>query len=91
MRAMQVIRPGTPLAEVDLPIREPGPTQVRVRVHACGVCRCAPRWRSLRSRGRTLRSTGYEAANCAAPRYCPARELTPQPGVERRARLRAAR
>lgn len=39
MRAMQLIRPGTPLAEVDLPLREPGPLQVRVRVHACGVCR----------------------------------------------------
>jgi propanol-preferring alcohol dehydrogenase len=39
MRAMVLDRPGAPLraAEVDVP--EPGPGQVRVRVHACGVCR----------------------------------------------------
>jgi propanol-preferring alcohol dehydrogenase len=36
---MVLDRPGAPLraAEVDVP--EPGPGQVRVRVHACGVCR----------------------------------------------------
>jgi propanol-preferring alcohol dehydrogenase len=39
MRAMLLDRPGAPLraAEVDMP--EPGPGQVRLRVHACGVCR----------------------------------------------------
>ena len=39
MRAMLLDRPGAPLraAEVDVP--EPGPEQVRLRVHACGVCR----------------------------------------------------
>ena len=39
MRAMLLDRPGAPLraAEVDVP--EPGPGQVRLRVHACGVCR----------------------------------------------------
>jgi alcohol dehydrogenase, propanol-preferring len=39
MRAMLLDRPGAPLraAEVDAP--EPGPGQVRLRVHACGVCR----------------------------------------------------
>ena len=36
---MLLDRPGAPLraAEVDVP--EPGPGQVRLRVHACGVCR----------------------------------------------------
>jgi alcohol dehydrogenase, propanol-preferring len=39
MRAMLLDAPGTPLraAEVDAP--EPGPGQVLLRVHACGVCR----------------------------------------------------
>jgi alcohol dehydrogenase, propanol-preferring len=39
MRAMLLDRPGAPLraAEVDVP--ETGPGQVRLRVHACGVCR----------------------------------------------------
>lgn len=31
--------PGEPLQLRDLPIPEPGPGQVRLRVHACGVCR----------------------------------------------------
>jgi propanol-preferring alcohol dehydrogenase len=39
MRAMVLDRPGTPLAERDLPTPEPGPGQVLLRVHACGVCR----------------------------------------------------
>jgi propanol-preferring alcohol dehydrogenase len=39
MRAMLLDRPGAPVraAEVDVP--EPGPGQVRLRVHACGICR----------------------------------------------------
>jgi NADPH:quinone reductase len=38
-RAMLITRPGGPqvLAPVDLPVIEPGPGEVRVRVHACGV------------------------------------------------------
>ncbi len=39
MRAMVLEGPGKPLAERELPIPEPGPDQVLVRVHACGVCR----------------------------------------------------
>ena len=34
---MQVSEPGK-LSLVELPIREPGPGQVRLRVEACGVC-----------------------------------------------------
>src|SRR4029453_16736325 len=39
MRAMVLAAPGNPLAEVDLPAPDPGPTEVLLRVHACGVCR----------------------------------------------------
>jgi D-arabinose 1-dehydrogenase-like Zn-dependent alcohol dehydrogenase len=36
-KAIQVTNPGK-LDLVELPIREPGPGQVRLRVEACGVC-----------------------------------------------------
>jgi len=36
---MVLNHPGTPLVWTDLPDREPGPDQVRVKVLACGVCR----------------------------------------------------
>ncbi|MFZ5558127.1 MAG: zinc-dependent alcohol dehydrogenase family protein [Pseudomonadota bacterium] len=39
MLAMRLNRPGQPLAAVHLPRPAPGPGQVLVRVHACGVCR----------------------------------------------------
>ncbi|MFN3336364.1 MAG: zinc-dependent alcohol dehydrogenase family protein, partial [Thermomicrobium sp.] len=39
MRAMVLERPGQPLVLRELPIPEPGPGQVLLRVHACGVCR----------------------------------------------------
>ena len=39
MQAMQLLAPGQPLAAVELPVPVPGPNQVLVRVHACGVCR----------------------------------------------------
>jgi propanol-preferring alcohol dehydrogenase len=38
MRAIQVIRPGL-IRAVELPRPVPGPGQLLVRVHACGVCR----------------------------------------------------
>jgi NADPH2:quinone reductase len=37
MRAMQIAELGQPLAPVTLPVPEPGPGEVRLRVHACGV------------------------------------------------------
>ncbi|HXG08440.1 MAG TPA: zinc-dependent alcohol dehydrogenase family protein [Gemmataceae bacterium] len=39
MRAMILDAPRTPLREADLPLPRPGPEQVLVRIHACGVCR----------------------------------------------------
>jgi alcohol dehydrogenase, propanol-preferring len=39
MRAMVLDAPGRPLREAELPVPEPGPGQVLLRVHACGVCR----------------------------------------------------
>ncbi|HET6438961.1 MAG TPA: zinc-dependent alcohol dehydrogenase family protein [Anaeromyxobacter sp.] len=39
MRAMVLPRPGLPLEARDLPLPEPGPGEIRLRVTACGVCR----------------------------------------------------
>lgn len=39
MLAMMLDEPRTPLRKVNLPVPTPGPDQVLVEVHACGVCR----------------------------------------------------
>jgi alcohol dehydrogenase, propanol-preferring len=39
MRAMVLDAPGTRLRPADLPVPEPGPGELLIRVHACGVCR----------------------------------------------------
>ena len=39
MRAMVLMRPGEPLKCSDMAVPEPGPGQLLIRVHACGVCR----------------------------------------------------
>jgi len=39
MKAMVLNKPKTPLEWTDLPDRQPGPGEIRVRVLACGVCR----------------------------------------------------
>ena len=39
MQAMVLKKIGTPLEWTELPTRQPGPNQVRVKVGACGVCR----------------------------------------------------
>jgi propanol-preferring alcohol dehydrogenase len=39
MRAMVLEAARTPLRAVDRPLPSPGPDQVQLRVHACGVCR----------------------------------------------------
>jgi D-arabinose 1-dehydrogenase-like Zn-dependent alcohol dehydrogenase len=38
MRAVQVLKPGSPLALVERPVPEPGPGKVRIKVEACGIC-----------------------------------------------------
>jgi D-arabinose 1-dehydrogenase-like Zn-dependent alcohol dehydrogenase len=38
MRVAQVPSPGGPFEIVERPIPDPGPGQVRIKVHACGVC-----------------------------------------------------
>ena len=39
MRAMVLEEPGQPLKWLEVPTPQPGPEQVLIRVHACGVCR----------------------------------------------------
>ncbi len=39
MKAMVLNKPGTPLVWTELPDRQPGPGQIRVKILACGVCR----------------------------------------------------
>lgn len=39
MRAMILDRPRSPLREATCPVPEPGPNQILIQVHACGVCR----------------------------------------------------
>jgi propanol-preferring alcohol dehydrogenase len=39
MLAMQLLRPGQPLVPATLPIPDPGPGEVLLKVLACGVCR----------------------------------------------------
>jgi D-arabinose 1-dehydrogenase-like Zn-dependent alcohol dehydrogenase len=38
MHSVQVSKPGGPFEIVDRDIPEPGPRQVRIKVHACGIC-----------------------------------------------------
>jgi len=38
MRAVQVLKPGSPLELVERTMTEPGPGKVRVKVEACGIC-----------------------------------------------------
>ena len=39
MRAMVLEEPGQPLKWLEVPVPQPGPEQVLIRVHTCGVCR----------------------------------------------------
>lgn len=39
MRAMVLETRGQPLTDLELPVPQPSPEQVLIRVHACGVCR----------------------------------------------------
>ena len=46
MRALQLIEPGRPLAEVHVPTPEPGPGEVLVQVEAAGICRSDVHYRA---------------------------------------------
>jgi len=39
LKAMRLLRPGEPLFAVEVPQPRPGPGEVLIAVHACGVCR----------------------------------------------------
>jgi propanol-preferring alcohol dehydrogenase len=39
MHAMVLQQPGRPLVDTEIPVPLPGPGQVLIKVHACGVCR----------------------------------------------------
>lgn len=39
MRAVVLQEPGRPLSSKEMPLPRPGPDQILIRVHACGVCR----------------------------------------------------
>ena len=39
MRSVQVPRPGAPLEPMEREVPEPGTGEVRIQVHACGICR----------------------------------------------------
>ncbi len=39
MIAMVLERPGEPLRKMRLPLPVPGPKQLLIKVHACGICR----------------------------------------------------
>ena len=39
MQAMILQNPGQPLVRSEVPVPVPGPNQVLIKVHACGVCR----------------------------------------------------
>ena len=38
MRAVQVVKAGGTFVLTSLPVPDPGPGQVRIKVYACGVC-----------------------------------------------------
>src|SRR5262245_65963815 len=38
MRAVQAVKAGSAFVLTSLPVPEPGPGQVRIKVYACGVC-----------------------------------------------------
>jgi len=79
MRAMILEEPGRPLRLVERAVPEPGPGELLLRVHACGVCRTDVHVRDGEVRGRlpivlghqivaTVEGGGAETATAAATR-----------------------
>ena len=63
MQAVRLIAPGRPLAMHDIPVPEPGPGDVLVRVHAAGICHSDAHYRAGVSPAGPLPLTlGHEVA-----------------------------
>lgn len=63
MKALQLIRTGSPVELRDIPIPTPGPREVRVRVRAAGICHSDAHYRGGRSPTSELPLTlGHEVA-----------------------------
>jgi propanol-preferring alcohol dehydrogenase len=63
MRAVRATKPNGPFEVVELPVRDPGPGEVRVKVEACGVCHSDAVTRGGQYPGLTLpRVPGHEIA-----------------------------
>ena len=63
MKAVQVARPGGPFEVVEREVRDPGPSEIRIKVEACGVCHSDAVVRGGRYPGLTLpRVPGHEIA-----------------------------
>jgi len=62
MRAVRLVAPNTPLAEVEIPDLTPGPGEVRVEVRACGVCHSDAHYRAGFGNVAVPRTLGHEIA-----------------------------
>jgi 2-desacetyl-2-hydroxyethyl bacteriochlorophyllide A dehydrogenase len=63
MKAVRLVEPGQPLAMLDVPVPQIGPSDVLVRVHAAGICRSDMHYRAGVSPVRPLPLTlGHEVA-----------------------------
>jgi len=71
MKAIQLIAIGQPLGARDVPIPEPGPNEILVRVQAAGICRSDVHYRSgLGTVGPLPHTPGHEVAGiveCTGP------------------------
>ena len=63
MRAVRLVEPGKPLEEADVALPEPGPSEVLIRVAACGICHSDAHYRAGISKFDSLPMTlGHEVA-----------------------------
>jgi propanol-preferring alcohol dehydrogenase len=63
MKAVRLVQPGRPLEKREVPIPQPGPRDVLVRVKAAGICHSDAHYRAGRSRVEPLPMTlGHEVA-----------------------------
>jgi len=62
MKAIRLVRPGSPLELQDIPVPQVGCSDVRVRVKAAGVCHSDVHYRAGRSRVHLAADPGHEVA-----------------------------